>query len=157
MATGFPFLKEAVTQLFQKSSCEEYPFKPKVAFDGYRRRLEFHPEKCINCNLCERVCAGGAIHNELVEQTEEGDRIMRTFDLTSCTFCGYCSDFCHEKAIVLSKDFAMVSANHEDLLVKGIYLKKKKPIPAKPAAPKAPAPAANAEAKTPEKPAAPAE
>ena len=71
MAFDFPFLKEALTQLFQKSSCEEYPFKPKEAFPRFRGRIVFHPEKCIKCGMCERVCAGGSISNVLVGTTEE--------------------------------------------------------------------------------------
>ena len=33
MAFDFPFAKEAVSQLFQKTSCERYPFVPKEAFN----------------------------------------------------------------------------------------------------------------------------
>ena len=111
MAFDFPFVKEALTQLFQKSSCEEYPFKPKEAYEGYRGRIVFYPEKCINCNLCERVCAGSAIANKVAESTEEGDYIERSFFLGSCTFCGYCQDFCHEGAIELSRDYAMTATD----------------------------------------------
>lgn len=139
MTFDFPFVKEAVTQLFSKSSCEEFPFKPKVAFDGYRGRIVFHPELCIHCGMCERVCAGGAIHTELQEQTEEGTYYKRTFFLGSCTFCSYCSDFCSKKAIELTKDFNMTATEPEQLEVTGVYFKKKpapRPAPAAPAAPK---------------------
>ena len=67
----FPFVREAVTKLFSKPSCNMYPFQPSEAAPNYRGRIVFHPETCINCNMCERVCAGGAItHTE--EKTEEG-------------------------------------------------------------------------------------
>ena len=141
MAFDFPFLKEAVTQLFQKSSCEEYPFKPKEAFDGYRGRIVFHADRCIHCGMCERVCAGGAISTETVEVTDEGTMYLRKFFLGSCTFCSYCADFCAKKAIELTKDYAMVATDPEELVVTGTYFKKKpapRPAPAaKPAAPKA--------------------
>lgn len=145
MTFDFPFLKEAVTQLFQKSSCEEYPFKPKEAFEGYRGKIVFHGDLCIKCGMCEKVCAGGAIENVLIGNDEEGNEIYeRSFDLTSCTFCRMCSDFCAKKAIELSPDFHMAVTKHEDLIVKGTYVKKK-PAPkapkAAPAAPKAEAPA----------------
>ena len=61
MAFDFPFLKEALTQLFQKSSCEEYPFKPKEAFPRFRGRIVFHPEKCIKCRECKNGCPKHAI------------------------------------------------------------------------------------------------
>ncbi len=152
MAFDFPFVKEAVTQLFQKSSCEEYPFKPKEAFDGYRGRIVFHPELCIHCGMCERVCAGGAISDKVVRQTEEGDYIQRTFFLGSCTFCNYCADFCSKHAIELSKDFNMTARDPKDLIVEGTYFHKKPVRPApRPAAPAAAKPAETkpAEAETP--------
>ncbi|MGX8692891.1 MAG: 4Fe-4S binding protein, partial [Clostridia bacterium] len=57
----FPFIKEAISSLFKKSSCDMYPIKPSEAAPNYRGRIVFHPDKCINCNMCERVCSGNAI------------------------------------------------------------------------------------------------
>ena len=132
-----PFIKEAVAGLFGKTSCEMYPFVPSEAAPHYRGRIVFHPDKCINCGMCERVCAGGAIKTESVP-VEEGLQITRSFNLGSCTFCSHCADFCHEKAIELSGDYHMVATKEEDLIVTGTFIKKppKKPAP-KPAAPAA--------------------
>lgn len=140
----FPFVREAVSQLFSKSSCDMYPFKPSIAAEGYRGRIVFHADKCINCGMCERVCAGGAI-STTVEKLEgdEGDKITRTFNLGSCTFCSHCASFCTTKAIEFTQDYHMVATKEEDLLVTGSFIKKpKKPAP-KPA-PKAEAPAESA-------------
>ena len=132
-----PFVKEAVKGMFSKTSCEMYPFVPSEAAPRYRGRIVFHPEKCINCGMCERVCAGGAIKTEAVP-VEGGQQITRTFNLGSCTFCSHCADFCHEKAIELTGDYHMVATKEEDLLVSGTFFKAapKKSAP-KPAAPKA--------------------
>ena len=120
--------------LFSKSSCEMYPFVPSEAAPRYRGRIVFHPEKCINCGMCERVCAGGAIKTVAVP-VEGGQQITRTFNLGSCTFCSHCADFCHEKAIELTGDYHMVATKEEDLIVSGTFFKAapKKPAP-KPAA-----------------------
>ena len=146
----FPFLKEAVTGLFSKSSCAMYPAVPSEAAPNYRGRIVYHPDKCINCMLCERVCSGNAI-THTVEKTEEGDKITRTFYLGSCTFCATCMDFCGHGAIEFTRDYHMIATKEEDLMVSGSFIKKppvKKPAPPKPA----PAPEAKAE----EKPAEPA-
>ena len=146
----FPFLKEAVTGLFSKSSCAMYPAVPSEAAPNYRGRIVYHPDKCINCMLCERVCSGNAI-THTVEKTEEGDKITRTFYLGSCTFCATCMDFCGHGAIEFTRDYHMIATKEEDLMVSGSFIKKppvKKPAPPKPA----PAP----EAKAAEKPAEPA-
>ncbi len=139
----FPFVKEALSSLFKKSSCDMYPIRPSEAAPNYRGRIVFHPEKCINCMMCERVCSGSAI-THTVEPTPEGDRITRTFYLGSCTFCATCMDFCGHGAIEFTRDYHMIATKEEDLMVSGTFIKKppvkKAPAP-KPAAPAA-APAA---------------
>lgn len=136
----FPFLKEAVNGLFSKSSCDMYPVKPSEAAPRYRGRIVYHPDKCINCMMCERVCSGNAI-THTIEKTEEGDRVTRTFYLGSCTFCATCADFCNHGAIEFTGDYHMVATKEEDLMVTGTFIKKppvKKAAPPKPAAPAAP-------------------
>ena len=135
----FPFVREAISQLFSKPSCAMYPFVPSEAAENYRGRIVYHPEKCINCGMCERVCSGNAI-TTVVEKTEEGDKVTRTFNLGSCTFCATCMDFCHG-AIEFSRDYHMVATKEEDLLVVGTHIRKP---PVKKAPPK---PAQAAEAK----------
>ena len=138
----FPFVKEAISQLFSKPSCAMYPAVPSEAAPNYRGRIVYHADRCIACGMCERVCSGNAI-TRTVEKTEEGDKITLTFNLGSCTFCATCADFCSRKAIELS-DYHMVATKEEDLLVSGSFIKKppvKKAAPApaaKPATPAAP-------------------
>ena len=135
---ALPFIKEAIQQLFSKPSTENYPAVNREAPEHYRGRIVFHSDKCIDCGLCERVCAGGAI-STMKEDTEEGKRITRRFFLGSCTFCGCCADFCAKKAIELSTDYHMIARCEDDLIVEGTFIKKPpaKP-PAKPADPAAP-------------------
>ena len=128
----FPFVKEALKNLFSKSSCAMYPAAPAPAMPNYRGRIVYHPDRCVGCGMCERVCAGGAISRTIEQlEGEEGKKITLTFDLGSCTFCGACSEFCNEKSIELSGDYHMIATKHEDLLVTGSFVKK----PAKKAAP----------------------
>ena len=143
----FPFVKEAISQLFSKPSCAMYPAVPSEAAPNYRGRIVYHADRCIACGMCERVCSGNAI-TRTVEKTEEGDKITLTFNLGSCTFCATCADFCARKAIELTGDYHMIATKEEDLLVTGSFIKKP---PVKKAAP---APAAKP---APETPAAPAE
>ena len=153
----FPFVKEALSQLFSKPSTAMYPAVPSEAAPNYRGRIVFHPDKCISCGMCERVCSGNAI-TTVVEKTEEGDRITRTFNLGSCTFCATCMDFCHG-AIEFTRDYHMVATKEEDLLVVGTYLRKPpaKKAPPKPAAPAAEAKSAEAKSAEEAAAAAPAE
>lgn len=137
----FPFVKEAISQLFSKPSCAMYPAVPSEAAPNYRGRIVYHADRCIACGMCERVCSGNAI-SRTVEKTEEGDKITLTFNLGSCTFCATCADFCSRKAIELSGDYHMVATKEEDLLVSGSFIKKppvKKAAPAPAAKPATPA------------------
>lgn len=131
----FPFIKEAVTQLFSKPSCDMYPFVPSEAAENYRGRLSYNPDVCLGCGMCERVCAGGAI-TMTKEPVEEGEKITLTIDLGSCTFCNTCHDFCSTKAITLTKDYHMVATKEEDLIVTGSHIKVKKPAAAASSKPK---------------------
>ena len=119
----FPFVREAITQLFSKPSTAMYPVVPSEAAPNYRGRIAYHPEKCINCGMCERVCSGNAI-TTTVEKTEEGEKITRVFYLGSCTFCATCADFCNHGAIEFTRDYHMVATKEEDLMVVGSFVKK---------------------------------
>ena len=68
----FPYVKEALSKLFSKSSCDMYPVVPKEAAPRYRGRIVYHADKCINCGMCERVCSGNAITRK-IEKTDEGE------------------------------------------------------------------------------------
>ena len=140
----FPFVREAIGQLFSKPSCAMYPAVPREAAPRYRGRIAYDAEKCIGCGMCERVCAGTAI-TRTIEKVEEGDKITLTFNLGSCTFCGTCADFCSTKAIELTGDYHMIATKEEDLIVTGTHIRPAKKPAAKPATP-APAEAASAEA-----------
>jgi len=162
MSFSFPFVREAVSQLFSKPSTERFPFVPKEAPERYRGRIIFHADRCINCGMCIRVCSPGAI-TKTVEKTEEGDKVTMSFDLTSCTFCETCADFCSKDSIEMSRDYAMVAQDSSELIVTGTFIKKppvKKAVPPKPApaeeAPAAPEASAAPEAPAPEDSAAPA-
>lgn len=128
----FPFVKEAITQLFSKPSCDMYPFVPSEAAENYRGRIEYNPDTCHGCGMCARVCAGNAI-TMTKEPVEEGERITLRFDLGSCTFCHTCADFCSTKSIKFTQNYHMIATKEEDLIVTGSHIKVKKA----PAAPKA--------------------
>lgn len=134
----FPYVREALTQVFSKPSTERYPFVKKEAPANYRGRIKFHPDRCINCGMCVRVCSPGAIVRK-VEKQEEGDLVSMEFHMDSCTFCQMCADFCTKNAIELTRDYEMVATDPKDLVESATFLKKK-PQPKKPVALERPVP-----------------
>jgi len=121
---NFPFLKEALTNLFSKPSTVEFPKVNVEAKPGYRGRIAYDAEKCINCGMCIKVCSPGAI-TRTSEPVEGGDKITYTFDLTSCTFCAMCQDFCSKNAIELTADYHMVACDKAELMTIGSKIKQK--------------------------------
>lgn len=126
-----PYLGTAISNLFRKPSTESFPEgDPPKAEPGYRGRIAYDPSVCINCGMCQRVCAPQAITRD-VKTLENGDsEITMTFDLASCTFCGLCSSFCSRHAIELTDDYMIIGSRPEDFLVSGTFIKKK-PAPRK--------------------------
>ena len=120
----FPFLKKAVINAFTKPSTEAFPCPENEGLGAYRGRIAFNPESCVDCGMCIKVCAPMAI-TRTVEEVEGGENITRTFDLTSCTFCATCVDFCDEGSIKMTTDYHMVATDPKDLLVSGTTFKKK--------------------------------
>lgn len=130
---GLPFLKQALGNLFRTPSTEAFPAgDPPKAQPNYRGRLAYDASKCINCGMCERVCAPHCMTRvaKPVEGGEPGDQeITFTFDLRSCTYCGLCADFCVKKSITLTDDYMIVGSKEEDFLVSGTFIKKAPPKP----------------------------
>ena len=114
-----PFIKVAVPNLFKKPSTENFPAQDVRAKKDYRGRIDYNGELCINCGMCVKVCAPEAITRTTTE-TPDGLDIAFEFDLTSCTFCGTCQDFCDHGAIHLTGDYHMVATDPQDLIVKGV-------------------------------------
>jgi formate hydrogenlyase subunit 6/NADH:ubiquinone oxidoreductase subunit I len=130
----FPFLKNALSNILQKPSTELYPAINKEVADGFRGKISFDADKCINCGMCIRVCAASSI-TRTVNKLEEGDEITFQFYMGSCTFCQMCVDFCGRKAIAMTKEYCMIAEDEEELMVRGTFIKKPpvKPAPPKPA------------------------
>ena len=94
----FPFLKEAVSNLFSKSSCDMYPFVPAEAAPNYRGRIAFHADKCIGCGMCARNCPANAIAP--TDYTAPGKKKpAMAIDSTKCVKCGACISTCKFGAI----------------------------------------------------------
>ena len=120
-----PYLKQSFKNLFSKPSTEAFPAGPAPkAAAGYRGRISYDPEKCINCGMCMRVCSPQCIERT-INKLENGDQeITMTFDMSSCTFCATCADFCSKDAIQLTDDYMIVGEKHEDFIVRGTFIKK---------------------------------
>lgn len=125
-----PYLPKALSNLFAKASTEAFPAgDPPKAQPNYRGRIAYDATLCINCGMCERVCAPHCMTRTQKKLNDDETEITFTFDLTSCTYCGLCADFCVKKAIKLTDDYMIVGSQKEDFLVSGTFIKKAPPKP----------------------------
>ena len=70
----FPYLKQALSNLFMKPSTIAFPAgDPPKAKENYRGRIAFNEKTCINCGMCERVCAPASITRKATK-LENGDQ-----------------------------------------------------------------------------------
>ena len=123
-----PYLKRALGNLFRAPATEKFPAgEPPKAAEGYRGRIVYHADRCINCGMCLRVCAPQCM-TRTIKPLENGDQeITFTFDQSSCTFCSLCADFCSRKAIKLTDDYMIVGTTPDAFIVSGTFVKKAPP------------------------------
>lgn len=125
-----PYVGRALSNLFRKPATESFPKTPAPdPQPDYRGRLAYDATKCVNCGMCQRVCAPQAISRKIVPLANGDQQITLTFDMASCTYCGTCAEFCAKKCITLTPDYMIVGTKPEDFLVEGTFIKKKPPTP----------------------------
>ncbi|WP_163194825.1 4Fe-4S dicluster domain-containing protein [Clostridium thermarum] len=137
---GIPFIKDALVNFFKAPVTKKYPYEKTHVPEGYRGKIKFHPEFCVACGMCIRVCAPQCI-TKTTKNIEGGQEITLTFDMGSCTYCGMCADFCMKKAIELTKEYSIIATadDKSQLIVEGTFIKKLPPKPpVKPSDPQPP-------------------
>lgn len=103
-------LKEALICLKNLRVTLPYPNDPVAPADGFRGRIELDARKCIGCGACALACPP-----RLISLNDIGNTRAVAFTLGSCTYCGRCAEVCPEKAIIMTKEFELSTADKRDL------------------------------------------
>ena len=90
-----PFLVVA-PYVLKNSQTIAYPTERPIFHDRFRGRHKFYFDRCISCNTCVRVCPCKSI--TLVE-VEGREGKFPQIDYQTCSFCGYCVEFCPKFAL----------------------------------------------------------
>ena len=93
----FPFVKEAISQLFSKPSCAMYPAVPSEAAPNYRGRIVYHADKCIGCGMCAQACPYGA--PQLDEKARKMMKCDGCLDRLEKGGAPICVEACPQRAI----------------------------------------------------------
>jgi NADH-quinone oxidoreductase chain I len=99
-----------------------YPKEKKPIPERFRGVLSFHPEICISCEMCVRVCPSDVISMEWVrnEQTKKKDLVWYQIDFAKCNVCRLCEEICPTKikSIHHSNEYEVVFEDRKDFLVR---------------------------------------
>lgn len=83
-------LPDLLRALVQRPETGQFPFAPPQIPEGYRGRVQAHPERCRGCGLCVRDCPAFAL--ELHRENRDTFRLV--YYPARCAFCGQCEISC---------------------------------------------------------------
>ncbi len=110
----FNILKAGVKLFIKKPITFKFPPESPIS-KKYRGRHIFHPEKCISCGTCFRICPNRAIN--MVERQKDGKTVYYpSINYLKCCFCGLCLDLCPTKALDTTNFYIILSTNKKDLI-----------------------------------------
>ena len=70
-----PYLGQAIRNLFTKPATEKFPLaEAPAAQPHYRGRIAYDPSVCVNCGMCQKVCAPQAISRDIRPLPNGDDR-----------------------------------------------------------------------------------
>lgn len=107
---------------FTSAHTFQFPKEKKPVPERFRGVLSFHPEICISCEMCVRVCPSDVISMEWVrnEETKKKDLVWYQIDFAKCNVCRLCEEVCPTKvkSVHHSNEYEVVFEGRKDFLVK---------------------------------------
>jgi NADH-quinone oxidoreductase chain I len=108
--------------MFTPAITYQFPKEKRPPADRFRGVLSFHPEICISCEMCVRVCPSDVISMEWVrnEETKKKDLRWYQIDFAKCNVCRLCEEACPTKvkSIHHSQEYEVVFDSRKDFLVR---------------------------------------
>ncbi len=107
---------------FKPAITYQFPKEKRAPAERFRGVLSFHPEICISCEMCVRVCPSDVISMEWVrnEQTKKKDLTWYQIDFAKCNVCRLCEEACPTKvkSIHHSNEYEVVFEDRKDVIVR---------------------------------------
>lgn len=94
----------------------QYPTQKQPMTKRFRGLVDLHPDKCIMCYQCVKICPTGCLaitHKELPKKKKG----LETFKyrMEFCCFCGLCEQVCPTAAIYMNKIYEIAVYSREKL------------------------------------------
>ncbi len=112
-------LGEAIRAVVRGPYTSKFPFKPSPAAPRFRGKVEFDPEKCVQCGACVEVCPANA--REQQDDTVKGIR-REIYHPERCIYCGQCVAYCTTKDGIehtQEYDLAEITRDNYEVSVEG--------------------------------------
>lgn len=107
--------------MLETPNTRTYPYQKVDLPLRFRGKLDIDPEKCTGCQVCSFICPASVITMVDLGTRKVGDRELPVkrplFDLASCIFCGECVDNCAFKALEMTKQFELATADKKSLIM----------------------------------------
>jgi len=103
---------ELLQNLTKKPVTMRFPYERAKPFERMRGKVTWEIDKCIGCNLCERICPSAAI-----EIVGKGRSAEIRYHVGRCLFCGECVDVCPTKAIETTREFELAFTKPESMTI----------------------------------------
>lgn len=107
---------------FTSAHTYQYPQEKRAPAERFRGVLSFHPEICISCEMCVRVCPSDVISMEWErnETTKKKDLKWYAIDYAKCNVCRLCEEACPTKvkSVHHSNEYEVVFEDRKDAIVK---------------------------------------
>jgi Ni,Fe-hydrogenase III small subunit/formate hydrogenlyase subunit 6/NADH:ubiquinone oxidoreductase subunit I len=94
----------------------KYPGEPAQISERFRGRPSFDFEKWKDARPAAEVCPTGAI-----SVSDEGDSRKVTVDYGLCIFCGLCAEASSDRAVRITQEFELASADRRNLILTAEY------------------------------------
>ncbi len=95
----------------------KYPGEPAQVSERFRGRPSFDFEKWKDARPAAEVCPTGAIL-----MCDEGESRRVTVDYGLCVFCGLCAEASSDKAVRITQEFELASADRRNLILTAEYM-----------------------------------
>ena len=106
---------------FRPAVTLHFPYQKKTMAPRFRGALAFHPEICISCDMCVRVCPSDCISLE-AQRNDKGKKELQWYqiDFAKCNFCRLCEEICPTKikSVHHTLEYELSFSNRNDFIVR---------------------------------------